>query len=390
MNTENIKADIELLKKITGHWTGPQVPEIERDIVASMLERLYTEIKYGDAVLPSESAVDAERQPSAEIPSVVTPQSASRTEISCAAESYAAQKAPEVKISPDERPEESGPQSFAEKTTSAGNGATTVSRPEIQLSLQGQSEAASADKDAESIEQSVRRTEPVQASFAAEATAQGVPEKERREDAGGPASEVQPEGSGRTATSAEMHAAENLRTSQSESSEEGGRQDSAPEPTIKRPVDRSVIRSLYGDPITGAPKHSSDPQPREQNESQPAPAFKPQPAACAPQTKVLGDVINQGPTLGDALQGVAGRDMAEKIASADTKTLRGAIGLNDRFLMIRDLFGGDAAAFDKALSALEEFTELEEALLYINDNYDWNPQSRGAEMLVELLVRKLS
>ena len=376
MNTENIKADIELLKKITGHWTGPQVPEIERDIVASMLERLYTEIKYGDA----------ERQPSAEIPSVVTPQSASRTEISCAAESDAAQNAPEVKISPEERPEESGPQSFAEETASAGKGATTVSRPEIQPSLQGQT----AYKDAESIEQSVRRTEPVQASFAAEATAQGVPEKERREDAGVPASEVQPEGSGRTATSAEMHAAENLRTSQSESSEEGGRQDSAPEPTIKRPVDRSVIRSLYGDPITSAPKHSSDPQPREQNESQPAPAFKPQPAACAPQTKVLGDVINQGPTLGDALQGVAGRDMAEKIASADTKTLRGAIGLNDRFLMIRDLFGGDAAAFDKALSALEEFTELEEALLYINDNYDWNPQSRGAEMLVELLVRKLS
>ena len=58
--------------------------------------------------------------------------------------------------------------------------------------------------------------------------------------------------------------------------------------------------------------------------------------------------------------------------------------------MIRDLFGGDAAAFDTAISALEEFTSLDDALLYINDNYDWNPQSRGAQMLVELLVRKLS
>ena len=82
--------------------------------------------------------------------------------------------------------------------------------------------------------------------------------------------------------------------------------------------------------------------------------------------------------------------MAEKIASADTTSLRGAIGLNDRFLMIRDLFGGDAAAFDTAISTLEEFTSLDDALLYINDNYDWNPQSRGAQMLVELLVRKLS
>lgn len=70
--------------------------------------------------------------------------------------------------------------------------------------------------------------------------------------------------------------------------------------------------------------------------------------------------------------------MAEKIASADTITLRGAIGLNDRFMMIRDLFGGDAAAFDAAVSDLERFTSLEEALLYINDTYDWNPQSRAA------------
>ncbi|UKI38848.1 MAG: hypothetical protein L6V35_05815 [Alistipes putredinis] len=44
MNTENIRADIELLRKITDSWNGA-VPEIERDIAITLLGRLYTEIK---------------------------------------------------------------------------------------------------------------------------------------------------------------------------------------------------------------------------------------------------------------------------------------------------------------------------------------------------------
>lgn len=296
MNTENIRADIELLRKITDSWNGA-VPEIERDIAITLLGRLYTEIKYSAAAAPEQPCMCPAAAPDAE------PQQAH--------------------VSEDETP--------AEVETPSPEIETTEPEPQ-------------------------ENTQPA----------------------------VQPE---QTAPQPEATTAEPVTQPEPETTHTDEPQ---PEYTIKRPVDRSVIRSLYGETTISAPKQPETPlQEEEKKEEKPA-AVQAQTVVGVQQTKVLGDVISQGPTLGDALQGSAGRDMAEKIASADTTSIRGAIGLNDRFLMIRDLFGGDAAAFDTAISALEEFTSLDDALLYINDNYDWNPQSRGAQMLVELLVRKLS
>ena len=301
MNTENIRADIELLRKITDSWNGA-VPEIERDIAITLLGRLYTEIKYSAAAAPEQPCT--------------CPAAAPDTEPH------------QAHISKDEAPAEvETPSPEIETTETQENPQPAVQQEQTAT----QSEAAVPQPEATTAEP-VMQPEP-------EATHTDEPQ---------------------------------------------------PEYTIKRPVDRSVIRSLYGETTVSAPKLPETPLQEEEKKEEKTAAVQAQPVAGIQQTKVLGDVISQGPTLGDALQGSAGRDMAEKIASADTTSLRGAIGLNDRFLMIHDLFGGDAAAFDTAISALEEFTSLDDALLYINYNYDWNQQSRGAQMLVELLVRKLS
>lgn len=69
--------------------------------------------------------------------------------------------------------------------------------------------------------------------------------------------------------------------------------------------------------------------------------------------------------------------------------LRGAIGVNDRFLLIRDLFAGDAAAYERAIDRLEEFDDLDDCMIHIAENYAWNPNSDGARLLTDLLERKL-
>lgn len=115
-----------------------------------------------------------------------------------------------------------------------------------------------------------------------------------------------------------------------------------------------------------------------------APQPAPEPREEGPQR--LGDVIAKNvTTLADK--------MAEEQPTAAFNRItdiRKAIGLNDRFLMIRDLFGGDATLYDKTITRLNEFDDLDECMIYIVENFRWNPDSEGAKLLVSLLERKLS
>ena len=119
-----------------------------------------------------------------------------------------------------------------------------------------------------------------------------------------------------------------------------------------------------------------------------APHAHPSAPLAAEGGAVLGEVINHDVrTLADTI--APPRDMASQIARNEPVTdLRRAIGINDRFLMIRDLFGGDADAYERAITALDGCSDLDECMIYIAENYAWNSSSDGARFLMELLERK--
>ena len=105
--------------------------------------------------------------------------------------------------------------------------------------------------------------------------------------------------------------------------------------------------------------------------------------------QVLADVIGQGvQTLADRIAVPLERG-ATLAAGEPVDELRGAIGVNARFLLIRDLFAGDAAAYERAIDRLEEFDDLDDCMIHIAENYAWNPNSDGARLLTDLLERKL-
>ena len=110
----------------------------------------------------------------------------------------------------------------------------------------------------------------------------------------------------------------------------------------------------------------------------------------APAGAVLGEVINPHvQTLADTI--APPRDMASEILHNEPITdLRQAIGLNDKFLLIRDLFGGDGAAFERAIETLNGFDDLDDCMIFIAEHYAWNPNSDGAKLLMELLERKFA
>ena len=163
--------------------------------------------------------------------------------------------------------------------------------------------------------------------------------------------------------------------------------------------------SLYDAPIkTTAPVKEAMPEPAEEivvmdrveaepiTQPTPAPAPAPAPAPMpapreeeAPQR--LGDIYakNTVTTLADK--------MAEEQPTAAYNRItdiRKAIGLNDKFLMIRDLFGGDVNLYEDTINHLNEYDDLDECMIFIVENFRWNPDSEGAKLLVSLLERKLS
>ncbi len=113
------------------------------------------------------------------------------------------------------------------------------------------------------------------------------------------------------------------------------------------------------------------------------------PFAAEPEL-VLGEVLGGDVhTLADTI--AAPKDMASEIVRKERITdLKQAIGINDKFLLLRDLFGGDAERYERTIDRLNAFDDLDDCIIYISENYDWNPSSDGVRFLMELLERKLS
>lgn len=165
---------------------------------------------------------------------------------------------------------------------------------------------------------------------------------------------------------------------------------------VRKKSSRKMI-SLYNTSSATAPK------PESQAAYQPAavPAYSapaphqplqqtPQPvetAADAPAPQRLGDVLGSGVKVVGDVTTLDNKPIAPMNKITD---LRKAIGVNDKFLLLRDLFAGDVALYERTIDALNRFEDLDECMIFIVENFSWNPDSEGAKMLVELIERKLS
>lgn len=107
-----------------------------------------------------------------------------------------------------------------------------------------------------------------------------------------------------------------------------------------------------------------------------------------PGPQILGEVINHDvQTLADTIAPLGG---GSGRYAAPISDLRQAIGINDKFLMIRDLFGGDGALFDSTIEALNAQETLDDCMIYIAEHFAWNSESDSAALIMELLERKFA
>jgi hypothetical protein len=83
------------------------------------------------------------------------------------------------------------------------------------------------------------------------------------------------------------------------------------------------------------------------------------------------------------------KEEAPYIPTSGRRDLKHSISVNDKFVMVRDMFDGNSKTFNDTIAYLDTFSDLDEAIIYIHDTYNWSADSDGVKLLVELLENKL-
>ena len=100
-------------------------------------------------------------------------------------------------------------------------------------------------------------------------------------------------------------------------------------------------------------------------------------------TPTLGDTFGEKRALADMIS--APKGVAE---SRQVESLASAIGVADRFMLIRELFDNDEVAYQSAIEQLDSFGSFDDCMVYIAENFSWRASSDGAKYMMELLQRK--
>lgn len=107
-------------------------------------------------------------------------------------------------------------------------------------------------------------------------------------------------------------------------------------------------------------------------------------------TETLGETLRAGKRfLNEYLaENTDRQDLATRMQTKPIKDLSKAIGINDKFLFTRELFGGDSQQFQDTIHAINEMSTIEEALIYVGDNFDWQANDSTVIKLIELIQRR--
>lgn len=389
MDFGDIKAALARLQSLVEGWENAGVTELERDIALEELRRIYSEIRFGGAAAVSGKA---DEPAAAVVPPVVTEESVQ-----------------EENAAIDDESEE----------------------PEIEVELIMSDDEDEPENEALPQEPTVEPAEETETTL--ETEEETVPETEAEQTADETkvyADETFGETVATTYDTAENHV-ENHAESHTESRKPEQSLFGDDEVVLPRSSRRRVLMSLYDDEMPTviaerADERKPEPKINPEPKTNPAPEINSEPASetvaaaekaaetgasedsepKSTETKygdALGDempepvvmpAIDDEMVLGDVLRADV-HTLGESIArakdiseAAPVASLRAAIGINDRFLLIRDLFGGDAAAYEKAIVAIDSFDNLDDCMVHIVENYSWRSTSDGAKLIMNLIQRK--
>ncbi len=135
-------------------------------------------------------------------------------------------------------------------------------------------------------------------------------------------------------------------------------------------VQKNGQLDMVFDPMTEIPTLSHQPRAKEVNDS-------------SDQAESLNDKLKQGKT-----------ELLEVLKETPVKDLRKAIGINDRFLFINDLFRGDEIMYERSIKTINNFNIYAEAEYWITRELKlklgWDRDNNAVLHFDQLVRRRFS
>ena len=373
MNIEKIKSEFERLSQIISAWSDNEpVAAIERDLALDKLLKIYDLVRFAES--KGEEATEVAAAPAVEPEPTIEQEETEQSDVEVELIFADDQDEFEV-VDSSEQSEESESAGEILSATVASFIAAEKSEPESVIAPEPE---PVFEPEPIVIPEPVAEPEPTPV------VAEPAPQPEPKP---APAPEPKPARPMNSLFGAEEEPRRQPRSKHQRMMSIYNDNESRPE----KVVDISKIFDLDADEPAPVTKPAPAPKPapaapRREEPKQSAPATAP--IDMEPAT-TLGDVMAQNKqTLADTI--AAPTALGEEISNRSIRSLRQGIGLNDKFLMIRDLFDGDADAYNQTIDALDNFDDFDDCLIYIAENFAWNADSEGAKFIMQLLERKLS
>jgi hypothetical protein len=83
-------------------------------------------------------------------------------------------------------------------------------------------------------------------------------------------------------------------------------------------------------------------------------------------------------------------DLSSRMQKKPIYDLTRAIGVNDKFSFIRELFNGDKQQYHESIQIINEMPNFEEAKNYIEESFNWDHEDPEVKRFMELVERKFT
>ena len=112
-----------------------------------------------------------------------------------------------------------------------------------------------------------------------------------------------------------------------------------------------------------------------------------------PEAKTTADLFSVSASIADSFQEGKDKSIAANMIHQPVQDLKMAIGINDKFLFINELFGGSPSDYNEAIEKLnlaDGLPEVENTLADFETQYKWDGHSEALNRLKQLIEKKFN
>ena len=107
------------------------------------------------------------------------------------------------------------------------------------------------------------------------------------------------------------------------------------------------------------------------------------------EPKTIADKFKSSKTINDTIsQYINKTDLQSLAKQQKIDDLNRAFGVNDKFRFANSLFDGNIQLFNQTIWDINLMANIDEAIIYISDNYKWNTDDKTVQEFIMILQRR--